>query len=247
MSPGRSYAEPAAPATGTSAAMPDPSRSVRLTESTRVETFSDAVLAIVLTLLVLELRVPPHPPGKLPAVLAGMWTSLVAFLISFLRVSVFWVNHHDTFAHIRRVDRRLVWLNLWLLLNCTIVPIPTAILADALRGGEMADLRAATALYVLLAGVWVAAWLPMLAHLRDHPELVEPGTDPAFFHARRIRSRVGALVDAAAVAVAMVAPVPALALWTLTLVVLAAASDRIPAFPLPARGRAHAPGRERVT
>jgi uncharacterized membrane protein len=227
--------------------MPDPPRSVRLTESTRVESFSDAVLAIVLTLLVLELRMPGHAPGRLSATVAQMWASIVAFLISFLRVSVFWVNHHDTFARIRRVDRRLVWMNLWLLLNCTIVPIPTAILADALRAGDPADLRWATALYVLLAGVWVAAWIPMLAHLQGHPELVEPGTDAAYFHARRIRSWLGTIADAAAVAVALVAPVPALALWTLTLILLAATSDRVPAVPILARRRTHASRQERST
>lgn len=227
--------------------MPDSPRSVRLTESTRVESFSDAVLAIVLTLLVLELRMPAHGPGRLAAAVAQLWPSVVAFLISFLRVSVFWVNHHDTFARIRRVDRRLVWMNLWLLLNCTIVPIPTAILADALRAGEPTDLRWAAALYVLLAGVWVAAWIPMLAHLQGHPELAEPGTDAAYFHARRIRSGIGTLADAVAVAVALIAPVPALALWTLTLILLAATSDRVPGIPVPARQGTHASRQERAT
>lgn len=77
--------------------MSDSPPGVRLTDSARVEIFSDAVMAIVLTLLVLELRVPPHEPGRLPAVLAQMWPSVVAFLISYLRVGVIWLNHHDLF------------------------------------------------------------------------------------------------------------------------------------------------------
>jgi uncharacterized membrane protein len=211
---------------------------VGLRESTRVEVFSDAVLAIVLTLLVLDFRTPPHEAGRLSVALTQSWASAVAILLSYLRVSVLWLNHHDVFARIRRVDRPLLCMNLWLLLNCAIIPIPTAVLADALHGGAAADLRTAVSLYVLLATILVAAWLPIFRHLRDHPELVEPGTDAAFFHARRIRAWIGVAVDAIAVVVAMVAPIPALALWTLTLIVLAATSDAVPRFRF-RRGGSH--------
>ena len=220
---------------------------VRLSESTRVETLSDAVLAIVLTFLVLELRTPSHDAGRLSAALADMWAPAAALLISFLRVSVLWLNHHDIFARIRRVDRRLLCLNLWLLLNCAIIPIPTAILADVLRRGAAADLRVATSLYMLLATILAAAWLPILRHLRDHPELVQPETDAAFFLARRVRAWVGVTIDAVAVLVALVAPIPALALWTLSLIVLAATSDVIPRIPF-LRGRVtHAPAERRAS
>jgi uncharacterized membrane protein len=226
--------------------MSDSPPGVRLTESARVETFSDAVMAIVLTLLVLELRVPPHDPGRLPAALAQMWAPIVAFLISFLRVSVVWLNHHDLFSRIRRVDRPLLCMNLWLLLNCTIIPVPTAILADALRAGNMAELRVATIVYILLAMLLVSAWLPIFPYLRDHPELVGPGTDAAFLHVQRIRSQIGVGVDVIAVVVAMVAPVLALAAWTLSLVFLALTSEGIRANPLSTRRRAHALKEERT-
>ena len=223
--------------------MPDRAPSVRLTESTRVEAFSDAVMAIVLTLLVLELHVPAHEPGQLPRAIAQMWASLVAFLISFLRVSVIWVSHHELFARIRRVDRPLLWMNLWLLLNCTIVPLPTAVLADALHDGAMADLRAATAIYVLLADVLVAAWLPILRHLRKRPELLEPGADEEFLQAQSARASVGVIVDALAFGVAILAPIPALVLWTLSLAFLAMTNDGTGRIPL-LRRRRSAPLRE---
>lgn len=220
--------------------MPDATPGMRLSESTRVEVFSDAVLAIVLTLLVLELRAPPHEAGALSAAVAQMWASAVAVLISYLRVSILWLNHHDIFARIRRVDRRLLCMNLWLLLNCAIIPVPTAILAEALRARDAADLSAATTLYILLASILVAAWLPIFHHLRGHPELVDPRTDAVFFRARRIRTWVGVVVDAVAVVVATVAPLPALALWTFTLIVLAATSDVVPEIPFLARRHPHA-------
>ena len=79
------------------------------TESTRVEAFSDAVMAIVITILVLELRVPEHEPGRLLAALLSMWGPVLAFLISFLRVSVIWFNHHGLFVRHRFEDHGRQW------------------------------------------------------------------------------------------------------------------------------------------
>jgi uncharacterized membrane protein len=201
--------------------------SVRLTESTRVEAFSDAVMAIVITILVLELRVPHHEPGHLLAALESMWGSLLAFLISFLRVSVIWLNHHGLFVRVRRVDRTLLWLNLGLLLNCTIIPFPTAILADALQSGDAGDLRVSAVLYALTAALQSAAWIPVFPYLRDHPELAEAGDSAAHHHAQRIRPWIGVGIDAAAALAAIVSPVVMLVLWTLSLLFLAATSDGV--------------------
>ena len=211
--------------------------SVRLTESTRVEAFSDAVMAIVITILVLELRVPRHEPGRLLGALESMWGSLLAFLISFLRVSVIWLNHHGLFVRVRRVDRTLLWLNLGLLLNCTIIPLPTAILADALQGGDPSDLRVAAVLYALTAALQSAAWIPIFPYLRDHPELAEPGGSAAHLHAQRIRPWVGVGIDAAAALAAIVSPVGMVVLWTFSLIFLAATSDGVETGYIAARWR----------
>jgi uncharacterized membrane protein len=223
--------------------MADSALSVRLTESTRVEAFSDAVMAIVITLLVLELRVRPHEPGQLLPALVGAWASVVGFLVSFVRVSVIWLNHHALFARVRSVDRRLLWMNLGILFNCTIIPFPTAVLSDALRGGDPSDLRAATVVYVVLAALQSAAWIPVFPYLRDHPELVEPGTDAAFFDAQRARPWIGVGTDVAAAAVGTMFPVPALVLWTLSVIFLAATSDGVTAISF--RLRRHAGGQRR--
>jgi len=220
--------------------MPDATPGVRLSESSRVETFSDAVFAIVITILVLDFRLPPHQPGHLLAALAGLWTTLLAFLLSFLRVAVVWLNHHGLFSRVRRVDRTLLWMNLGILGACMLTPFVTAVLAHALRGGNPDDLRGAVVLYALVGAMQPAAWLPVYPHLRDHPELADARTEAAYFHAQRFRPWIGVLVDAIAVAVAMAAPVLALALWTLSLVFLAATSDGVRALPRLARRRSHA-------
>jgi TMEM175 potassium channel family protein len=198
---------------------------VRLSESSRVEAFSDAVFAIVITILVLDLRVPQHEPGQLLAALAGLWTSVLAFLLSFVRVGVVWLNHHGLFSRVSRVDRALLWMNFGLLATCMLMPFPTAVLADALRDGTTSDLRVATILYASIGAVQLAAWLPIYPYLRDHPELSAPGADAAHFHAERIRPWVGVGVDLLAVAVALFAPIAALGLWSLSLIFLATTSD----------------------
>jgi uncharacterized membrane protein len=226
-----------APAPPREPVVPNRPPGVRLSESTRVEAFSDGVMAIVITILVLELRVPQHEPGRLLSALGSMWAAILAFLISFLRVSVIWLSHHGLFARVRRVDRTLLWLNLGLLLNCMIIPLPTAILADALRDRDPADLRTAAVLYASLAVLQSAAWIPIFRHLRDHPDLVEPGADAALFHAQLARPWIAVGVDMAAALVGFMSPAAMLVLWTLSLIFLAVTSDGVETIPVMGRRR----------
>ena len=95
---------------------------MRLSGTSRVEGFSDAVFAIVITLLVLDLYDPDHGPGELVPGLAGKWPAYVAFLVSFVCVGVIWLNHHGLFRLIRRMDVGLLWINLAILFSAVIVP-----------------------------------------------------------------------------------------------------------------------------
>jgi uncharacterized membrane protein len=100
-----------------------------LTETSRIEAFSDGVFAIAITLLILEVHVPTGPAGSLASGLTRQWPTYVSFLISFAFIGIMWVNHHRLFNHIRRSDNLLLFLNLLLLLGVTVVPFPTALLA----------------------------------------------------------------------------------------------------------------------
>src|SRR5436305_838139 len=80
-----------------------------------------------LTLLVLDLRVPERGPD-LGAALLAQWPSYAAYLVSFATIGIIWVNHHSLFAHVRRVDRTLLFLNLLLLMVVSVIPFPTALL-----------------------------------------------------------------------------------------------------------------------
>ena len=98
-------------------------------ESARLEAFSDGVFAIAITLLVLELKVPPFDAALGPALLER-WPSYVAFVLSFAMIGIMWLNHHRLFAYIRRVDHMLVVINGMLLLGVTFLPFPTAVVAE---------------------------------------------------------------------------------------------------------------------
>ena len=101
-----------------------------LTETGRVEAFSDGVFAVAITLLIFDVHVPNATAGSLGAGLLKQWPSYVSFLISFTFIGIMWVNHHRLFNHIRRSDNLLLFLNLLLLLGVTTVPFPTELLAN---------------------------------------------------------------------------------------------------------------------
>jgi uncharacterized membrane protein len=116
-------------------------------ETARIEPFSDGVFAIAITLLILEIRVPPQTPhGVVRDALRDLWPSYVAFLASFMTIGVMWLNHHRLFSLINKKDDGLIAINLLLLLGITWLPFPTALLAEHLLGPHV-DQQAAAIIY----------------------------------------------------------------------------------------------------
>jgi uncharacterized membrane protein len=105
---------------------PEPKEGGR--ELERIIFFSDAVFAIAITLLVLELAVPEVPADRLGAALAEQLPHFFAYVLSFLVIGQYWMTHHRLFRHIRRYDIVLIWLNLLYLLGIAFLPYPTALL-----------------------------------------------------------------------------------------------------------------------
>ena len=99
----------------------------QVTGTGRVEAFSDGVFAIVVTLLVLDLKEPEHAPGELLQALVKQWPAYLGYFASFLYVAVIWLNHHQAFIAIRRVDRGVHLANLTLLFTTALIPFPTAV------------------------------------------------------------------------------------------------------------------------
>ena len=104
--------------------------------TTRLEAFSDGVFAIAITLLVLEIRLPPETEiehlGGLAAALLGLWPSYAGYAISFATVGIMWANHHEVIRLMARVDHGLMVWNLLLLMAISFTPFPTAVMAEHL-------------------------------------------------------------------------------------------------------------------
>ncbi|MDB5101669.1 MAG: hypothetical protein JWM80_6090 [Cyanobacteria bacterium RYN_339] len=104
-------------------------------DTARIETLGDGIFAIVITLLVLELKVPEVPHDALPAVvlpglLLAMGPKFVSWLLSFVMVAVYWQAHHVQYNLIRRVDRPLIWLNMLFFLAVAIIPFTAGLLGS---------------------------------------------------------------------------------------------------------------------
>jgi uncharacterized membrane protein len=141
------------------------------TETDRLEIFSDAVIAIAITLLVLDIRVPASRDGHLVHDLLQKWPSYLAFALSFTVIGIMWVSHHSMFVRIHRVDRGLLFMNLWLLLGIAFLPFPTALLAEYARQGG-SNSHAAAAIYSATMAMIGLAFLAIWVHLARHPSLL---------------------------------------------------------------------------
>jgi uncharacterized membrane protein len=108
--------------------------STSTTETARIEAFSDGVLAIAITLLVLEIPIP-HGHADLGAELRAGSSHYVAFVLAFLSIAVMWANHHDLFRIIDKSDRGLMLANSFLLLTISFLPFPTGVLAEHMTHG----------------------------------------------------------------------------------------------------------------
>ena len=138
----------------------------------RLEAFSDGVFAIVITLLILDVRLPADKPLTLET-LRAVVPHVLAFVLSFVIVGVYWVSHHNMLHFIKQVDRQLLWLNLVLLLIVVFIPFPAALL------GQHPDSALAVALYggnlMLVNAAGTVMWL----YAMSQPHLAADGIAPA--------------------------------------------------------------------
>jgi uncharacterized membrane protein len=129
------------------------------TETTRIEAFSDGMFAIAITLLILEIKIPPAGQGNLAAALLRQWPSYLAFFLSFAFIGIMWMNHHRMFRHIERSNDTLLVLNLLLLLGVTAIPFPTAVLAVHLgTSGQRTAALLYNGVFVVIAIFFNVLW-----------------------------------------------------------------------------------------
>lgn len=117
--------------------------------TTRIEVFSDGVFAIAITLLVLDIGVPESAFDDLWRGIADQWPSYLGYATSFLTIGGIWMAHHGIFQRLQYANRRIMEVNLLLLMAVAFLPFPTRLVAEAIRDTEAE--RAA----VLFYGGWL--------------------------------------------------------------------------------------------
>src|SRR6478672_1111096 len=127
-----------------------------MSDTARLETFSDGVFAIAATLLILDINLSGN--GTVAHQLLNAWPSYAAYGISFATLGIVWVNHHTVFTQIGRVDRTFLFINVLFLMVVAFTPFPTRVLAEHLREGSKAAAFAYGLTYTAMAVCYGWLW-----------------------------------------------------------------------------------------
>jgi uncharacterized membrane protein len=177
----------------------------------RIETFSDGVFAIAITLLVLEIAVP-HPRGdRLAHALAAQWPAYLAYAVSFFIIGIIWVNHHAVFTALDRADRTLLMLNLLLLAWVALIPWPTSLIATYMRDGGPDERIAALVYAGTMAGMGIS-FSALWVYATWHRRLVAAWLSDEQIRTRTVRFVVGAPLYVLAMAASWIAAVVSVAI-----------------------------------
>jgi uncharacterized membrane protein len=172
----------------------------------RIAAFSDGVIAIIITIMVLELKLPEGAAGGnvWRSFLAPLGPKVAVYALSFVIVGALWINHHQLLAVVRRPTLQLMWMNLLLLFFLSLIPLATGFL------GEHPQSARAISFYALIMTLSSAVFGLLRYYLGRMPE-----HDRAHIQFRRatlVRSLIGTFIYGAAIVAAPVSPVAALAM-----------------------------------
>jgi len=146
-----------------------------ITTAERLGAFSDAMIAVIITIMVLELKAPDDP--KLTAILS-LWPTLVSYVVSYLFIAIIWINHHHLLHFVHAASPRLIWINFAHLFLVSLLPFATAWMART----RLASLPVAiyAAIFVLINCVYL---------FFEHESLVQADAAAMPVHTRRLARR----------------------------------------------------------
>jgi uncharacterized membrane protein len=177
----------------------------------RVAALTDGVIAIAVTLLVLDIR-PPQDTRHLLHGLLALWPSYLAYGVTFMLIGQMWANHHVMFDHIRSADRVVLFLNTVLLMDIALLPFAASVLAQAFRDGH--GQRTAVALHGIAFEVTAVLFNLIWWHARRGRRLLTDTIDTA--DVRAISGRFQLALVWLAVGTLLGAVLPALGVAVIT-------------------------------
>ncbi|HEU4401197.1 MAG TPA: TMEM175 family protein [Candidatus Polarisedimenticolia bacterium] len=180
---------------------------------TRIEALTDGMFAIVMTLLVLDIKVPAVARAtaseELPYGLLLLWPKILSYAISFVILGVYWVGHHNLFHFIKRSDRFLLWINMFFLMAVAFVPFSTALLSEYGRQ-PIATLIYGVNQMVAGLSLYIQWW-----HATRRRRLIDPDLDQRLITAATRRILIAPTLYAAAVPLSFLKPILAVLIYAL--------------------------------
>jgi uncharacterized membrane protein len=174
----------------------------------RLEAFSDAVFAVAITILALDLKVPDSAAlaahhGLWGAIRFG-WPTYAAYATSFVVIGIIWVSHNGVFRHIEAIDRGLLFCNLLLLMFIVAIPFTTALVAAELNDGHAGDV--AVALYSGVMFAHAVGFSGLWWWAATHPALLASHVNPVRARKAVLRFGMGTPIYAAMIGISFVSP-----------------------------------------
>ena len=180
-------------------------------ELERIVFFTDAVMAIVATILVIDLRVPDLPINEimtqLPTLLIDLIPKYMSYALSFLIIGSFWVRHHIMFSYVKRYNYRLIWLNIIFLLFVALIPFSTAVL------GVSSFVSVAVILYSGIVAIAAGLYSIMWHYATSGHRLVDSDLSMSIIHKEQYRSLITVTSFTMAIPVALLDPRMSLVIW----------------------------------
>jgi uncharacterized membrane protein len=177
--------------------------------TTRLETFSDGVLAIAATLLILDVHAEGSPLGH---ALIQIWPRYAAYALSFTVIGIIWVNHHIVIGQLGKVNRSFLFINLFFLLVVAFIPFPTQLVADHIRDGG-SDARDAVLAYGVTLTLMAVAYNVMWFYAIRGGRLLRADADPKTVAGITSSFRPGVPIYAVSTLLAFVSPAVSFALF----------------------------------
>ena len=137
-------------------------------EKSRLEAFSDGVFAIVITLLILDIRFPEVDYSQFGATLKSVLPRILAYVLSFIIIGLYWISHHNSMQVVKKIDRNFLWLNILLLLCVSFIPFPTSLVGRYPFQAWPIIIYGSTLIVCNLIGT------AMMVYLLYHPHLAVP-------------------------------------------------------------------------
>jgi uncharacterized membrane protein len=181
---------------------------------TRLEAFSDGVFAIAITLLILNIKLPDVKYDELSNALRELVPTILAYIMSFAVIGLYWVTHHQSFQFVAKVDRTFLWMNILLLLFISFIPFPTALL------GKYPFKEIPMLIYGLNLVAANITGFGMVLYINYHPELASEKYTKEVFRKRVISYTVVNLLYLAGIGLSFYNPMVSFSIYVFILGVL---------------------------